>query len=90
MWWIEILEKYWNQLRDFNQKYGMLSFVILAFYFVCSSSPLCNPANSHHHPYKRDPYRIRHVFATAFPGDYETALSSRRGRLLLFVLYYAL
>lgn len=34
MWWIEILEKYRNQLRDFIQKYGMLSFVILVFYFV--------------------------------------------------------
>lgn len=33
MWWIEILEKYWNQLRDFIKKYGVLSFVILAVYF---------------------------------------------------------
>ncbi|MDR3766971.1 MAG: hypothetical protein Q3Y08_08090 [Butyricicoccus sp.] len=34
MWWIEILEKYWNQLRDFIKKYGMLSLVILVVYFA--------------------------------------------------------
>lgn len=34
MWWIEILEKYWNQLRGFIKKYGILSFIILAFFFA--------------------------------------------------------
>ena len=37
MWWIEILEKYWKQMRDFIKNYGVLSFVILAVYFILIS-----------------------------------------------------
>lgn len=33
-WWLEILEGYWNALRDAAKKYGKLPAAILVVYFA--------------------------------------------------------